>query len=242
MQNQSPSSKTTRYLQHWQVFSVFVLCLLLTIAIFSFSKENSRQKKLALATGEAVEYQRRLEEGFRVYLHLNRAITGFFAGSGRVTAQEFDEFMEAVNAMETHPGLAYIRYIPRIAMNDIGAFETKIRQALPSFSIHGSHVDPDYVYPGLYGYPYDEGSKQFTGYDFSGNRERWDAMRKARDWGKSIITKKSTYLSDPSKKILFPYSRQCTQLAKSLTPFHSGVPHLPDLSCPRSTSISLSKA
>jgi diguanylate cyclase (GGDEF)-like protein/PAS domain S-box-containing protein len=200
MENNISSSRYTRFLRNWPVLSVFVLCLLLTVFSFFFDKQHHRKVIIEHASRDGAEYQRRLQEGANTYVHLNRDVAGLFAASGDVTFQEFDVYISSVNAFETHPGLGYIGYGPRVANSSAAEFEAKARKNFTSYKIHGPHPDADFTYPLLYRFPYDESARQFTGFDFSGIPQRWEAMQKARDLGRSIATAKHAQRKNPHQK------------------------------------------
>jgi diguanylate cyclase (GGDEF)-like protein/PAS domain S-box-containing protein len=200
MKNKLSSLRHSRLFRNWLVSGVFLLGLLLTIASFFLYKQNEQEKLVKLATHDAVEYQRMLQDGAATYIHLNRDVAGFLAASGDVTAEKFNAYLSSVEAVETHPGLGYVGYIPRIANSSAAEFEEKARREFPSYKIKGVRPNTDASYPLLYGFPYDDYIRQFLGLDFSGIPERWEAMQQARDRGKSVATEKHGYLKSPDRK------------------------------------------
>ncbi|HCY63968.1 MAG TPA: hypothetical protein DHV59_14290 [Oxalobacteraceae bacterium] len=200
MKNDLLSSVDTKPLRSWPVFGVFALSVLFTFFSIFYQHQRDHQNIIKLATHDAIEYQRMLNGGATAYIHLNRDVAGFFAASDNVTAREFNAYLSSVKALETHPGLGYIGYIPRIASSDAAEFEAKARREFPSYQIHGMSPHSDAAYPLLYSFPYDEGVRKISGLDISTLPERWEAMQQARDQGRSIATEKHAYLKNPDHK------------------------------------------
>jgi diguanylate cyclase (GGDEF)-like protein/PAS domain S-box-containing protein len=177
-----------------------LLGILITLASYKAYQWQHQQKITSHVRFDAGEYSRMLWQEAQSYVHLNRDVAGLFAASDIVTNHEFEIYIRRVQAFETHPGLSYIGYLPRIATNRIGLFEAQARKTIPSYSVHSNHRDADAVYPLLYAIPFDEKAKRFVGFDYAMISEWQEAMQKAVALGKPIATRKSAYLSTPTRK------------------------------------------
>jgi diguanylate cyclase (GGDEF)-like protein/PAS domain S-box-containing protein len=186
--------------RNWQVSVTLLLSLIAPLAAYVIYQGHEQQTIASQARFDASEYSRTLWQGTKLYTHLNRDVAGLFAASDKVTPRDFEDYIRRVQAFETHPGLSYIGYVPRVATSRVAQFEAEARKTFPVYSIHSSHRDADTVYPLLYTVPFDEKAKRFIGFDYAMIPERREAMQKAADLGESIATRKSAGLSAPLGK------------------------------------------
>jgi diguanylate cyclase (GGDEF)-like protein/PAS domain S-box-containing protein len=202
MNNITSPLRHATWLRHWPMLSVFVLGLLVSAACFFVDQQQHQKRVIEHALQDALEYQRMLQEGGASYVHLNRDVAGFFTASNDVTSEQFQTYLKSVNALETHPGLGYIGYIPRVRTTNSADFETKVRKNFPSYRICCQPLEGDFIYPLLYSFPDSPRTRKLSGFNFSSFPMRWEAMELARDLGKSIASQKHAYLVDPEKRNL----------------------------------------
>jgi diguanylate cyclase (GGDEF)-like protein/PAS domain S-box-containing protein len=192
------SNRYLRLRQNSPVILLFAFCILLTSLVFLVQQKAAREKIIAHATDDAIEFQRTLQQGINSYIHLNRDLAGFFAASPIHGQKELDAYLNTSEALKAHPGLSYVGYVPRIAVGDRKKFLADVHREDPAYTLHGHGQDAGFSYSLLHAYPRDERMRQLSGLDFSGIPERWEAMQQARDLGKSIATAKHAYLNDPN--------------------------------------------
>lgn len=176
MENSTSPAAPAGFLRNWPVLAVFVAGLVVTLFSLFLYQQNRRQDTIELAGQDAAEYQRLLQRGGDSYVHLNRDVAGLFAAADDVTPREFAVYVRSVHAFDTHPGLGYIGYVPRVPN----------MSPVPNES--AAAADPNFAYPLLYRVSERNGATQLGGPDFSSIPERWEAMQQARDLGKSIAT------------------------------------------------------
>ncbi|WP_084677160.1 sensor domain-containing diguanylate cyclase [Massilia niastensis] len=192
------SSRFIPLIRNWPVLVTAILGVLVTIASYLAFQWQEQQRIASQARFDASEYSRMLQEGAQSYVHLNRDVAGLFSVSIEVTPREFESYIKRIQALETHPGLSRIGYLPRVATSQIAQFETETRKTIPSYSVQGKHRVADAAFPLLYAAPLDKSVKRFLGFDYAAIPERWEAMRNAADLGKSVATQKLAYHAAPT--------------------------------------------
>lgn len=177
------------------VFLLLVISCLLTLLAFFAQQRMQRDTIATHATSDAKEFVGALRNGVTGYLHLKHDFGGFSAASNEVRLEDFDAYLKTIQAIEEHPGLSYLGFVPRVRRAEKDRFEARMQREHKGFADRGSGQDPDHIYPYLYAYPLDERSAAARGIDFAGIPERWSAMQKARDSGETIATGRHDYVA-----------------------------------------------
>lgn len=191
-------SRFTRLVHDWPALAAAIFGMVVTVASYLAFQWQEQQRIAGHARFDAGVYSRMLQEGAQSYVHLNRDVAGFFSASIEVTPGEFRSYIDNIRSRETHPGLRYIGYLPRVATSRTARFEAEARKLMPSYSIRSSHPGGDAVFPLLYAAPFDETVQGFLGFDYAMITERREAMQAAADLGKSVATRKLAYLASPA--------------------------------------------
>lgn len=194
------SSRYSETLKNGLAVAVFITCLLVTVATFLLVKQHDQKAILKHSSQDAAEFQRALQQGANSYVRFNRYIASLFSTFRNITPDEFDKYIRDINLLEARPALKYIEYVPSVSIGVLAKFKKKARRSFPDYDIQAMRPSTDFIYPLLYGYPNDDRIGRLRGFDSSSIPERWEAMQRARDSGKSIVTARHPYLGNPSHK------------------------------------------
>jgi diguanylate cyclase (GGDEF)-like protein/PAS domain S-box-containing protein len=194
------SARYRSLLKDGPALAVFIICLLVTAVSILLDKQHDQKRILEHANQDAAGFQRVLQEGANSYVRFNRYIASLFSTFGSITPDDFDKYIRHINALEARPALKYIEYVPSVSIGDLAKFKKEARKIFPAYEIQAMRPGSDFIYPLLYGYPNDNRIGRLRGFDSSSIPERWEAMQRARDSGKSIVTARHPYIGDPSYK------------------------------------------
>ena len=194
----NPLSKLIR--QHSPAISVLVVCSFLTVLAYLSDRSRTQERISLHASADATQFQRTLQQGVDSYLHLNRDLAAYFTATDRPRAKAFEIYTKTANVLGEHPGLSYIGYVERIERAQHAQFAHAAMLDDPQLTLREPKgLDPDYFYPYLYAYPLDSRSRDAKGLDFSAVPERWTAMQRARDSGRSTATARHFYQTGPGR-------------------------------------------
>ena len=134
-----------------------------------------------------------LESSIDANLEELHNIDSLYEASLEVERHEFRAFVE--HALEKHPGIKALEWIPRVPATERLIYEESARQVFPQFRIlergtEGSMAPANLreeYYPVYYVEPY-EGNEAALGFDLASNPTRLEALNKSRDTGQSVAT------------------------------------------------------
>ena len=153
------------------------------LVYYYFSKLTREQDQLNFQrTAQEIHDQIRLR--VETSIALLRAGTGLFAASDRVTAREFDSFVQQIELDKNYPGVLGIGFARRFtAEEEANIFAEMQRQRGPGFAISPADPPRDEYIVILYLQPVNDKNKKAIGFDMATEPVRRRAMDTARDSG-----------------------------------------------------------
>ena len=154
------------------------------LVYYYFSKLTREQDQLNFErTAQEIHDQIRLR--VETSIALLRAGTGLFAASDRVTAREFDSFVQQIELDKNYPGVLGIGFARRFTgEEEPNIFAEMQRQRGPGFAISPADPPRDEYIVILYLQPATEPNRKAIGFDMVTEGNRRQAMLVARDSGK----------------------------------------------------------
>lgn len=149
--------------------------------------------------------QAAIEARLELYIGLLRAGAGLFAGSGRVTKEEFGAFARMLDLPGRYPGAQGIGFARQVRADELAGFEAAMRRdGAEAVSVFPAGEREEY-FPIQFLEPLDRRNQHAVGYDMFSDPTRRSAMERARDGGEPAATSRVTLVQeiDPVKQIGF---------------------------------------
>jgi methyl-accepting chemotaxis protein len=164
------------------------------------------QQKNLVEVNAAARYERELERTraeiftrFRSYDNLHASSRGLFMGSDGVSRDEWRDYVLGLDIQVRYPGINGVGFIEYVPQSRRAEFEAEIRGYNPALSVRqippGNLTENDFAYIIKYAEPASQNEKGI-GYDITGEPQRREAADKARDNGRSTLTKQTIKLEE----------------------------------------------
>jgi diguanylate cyclase (GGDEF)-like protein/PAS domain S-box-containing protein len=168
--NTARPASTVRHLisglrQHWPVAGVFLLCIAIACGAMMSIERRAQRSVIANATADAIDYERRFQQGLDGYVHFGRHLAAFAESAEALDASKFGRYLQAVNMLQAYPGVNHAGYI---APSGKGSDHYRVRLI----------------------YPQNDQAQQALDADVTAVPARWEAMQRARDSGRPVATAK----------------------------------------------------
>ncbi|MFQ6017148.1 MAG: CHASE domain-containing protein [Kiloniellaceae bacterium] len=169
---------------------------------FVFANRSHEAQVQRAFEEHSVHYTMLVGGSIERHLAVIASMTGFFNAVGTVTRNEFRTFAEG--NLARNPAVQALEWIPRVPAANRAAYEGAARRdGYPAFRITERNGEGDLVpaaareeyYPVYFMAPY-EGNEAALGFDHASNPDRLDALRRARDSGRPVATKRVRLVQD----------------------------------------------
>jgi CHASE1-domain containing sensor protein len=134
--------------------AVLLVCMLVTIMASLFEQHHAKERAAMLASADATQFQRTLQQGIDSYLARNHSLAAHFsaldAAPGEADIASFDAYMRSADGLRQNPGMSYIGYIRPNARTEAPT------EAVP---------DPAFTYPYLFIFPHDARARSVSTLD-----------------------------------------------------------------------------
>jgi signal transduction histidine kinase len=167
---------------------VSLLLLAVTAVLLGSVNHSIETKDSAAFESEVARTTDAIRERSETTVTLLRGTAGLFAGSVRVTRDEFRAYVGELRLRERYPGVLGIGFSERIAPQDL---ERRVRdlqgQGAPDFHVWPPHPREEY-HAIVYLEPLDVRNAAAIGFDMFTEPMRRDAMARARDEGRETAS------------------------------------------------------
>jgi signal transduction histidine kinase/integral membrane sensor domain MASE1/DNA-binding NarL/FixJ family response regulator len=175
-----------------------IIPLISTLFAWDYSSTYIYQKNLQQFSNLAEENRKALEYRMESYSHILLGGAGFFSGSQNVSRSEWGAFSDMVDVTRNFPGVSGIGYIESVPKGNLDIFLNKVRQdGFSNFNIsppgeHPDHFIITYIEP-------IETNRTAIGLNIAFEKNRYEAAIRARDTGRTTITRHVTLVQDKKK-------------------------------------------
>lgn len=189
----------------------------LAVVLFGYSRQWEEERQQAAFEQRAAEISHAFAERLTGYLEVLHSVERFYASSTEVSREEFRTFVGG--ALQRFPGIRAVGWNPRVAAADRAATEQAARAVLPQFEFTelapggrlvraGERAE---YFPAYYLEP-NAGNEMVAGYDLGSEAVRREALLRARDTGRAVVTERITLVQDLPQKagvlVLLPVYEQ----------------------------------
>ena len=180
-------------------YGVLLISLLLTALAYYYVSQNVEAQNRLRFDETTQATQEAIERRTKGYLDAMFGARGLFYGSGSVTRQEWDNYVEGIKPDKRFEGLQALGYAERLDPQEREAFSRGAQgEGLPP-------LHPDLVpggerrvyFPITYVGPLDVANQEGLNYDFYADPLHREAMDQAQDTGRPRATKMVNVLTEP---------------------------------------------
>lgn len=185
------------YLPAFAAFCAFILTLL---AFFLTTKSINEREALAF-NSLSVQVKQSISTRMQTYINALVQTRSMFYVTDEVDRKEFYHYIENLNLLEEYPGIQGIGFTKRILKKDLASHITAIRKAgFPQYKVWPEFNRPEY-HTIIYLEPFNWRNQKAFGFDMFTDATRREAMEKARDTGRPIITNRVTLVQETGHDI-----------------------------------------
>ncbi|MEN9935708.1 MAG: hypothetical protein RLZZ387_2287 [Chloroflexota bacterium] len=156
--------------------------LLLTLVTSLYTAAITRANDQLRFESQVQQTQEAIAARLDTYISLLRGVTGLYAASDSITAEDFRAYVDRLDLRERYPGMQGIGFSLRVPSGEEHALISIRRQSHPDF-----HIWPDgprdELHTILYLEPLDLRNQAALGFDMFSEPTRRAAMERARDTG-----------------------------------------------------------
>lgn len=183
---------------HWYHWAVVIASLMLTLAAWQFTKQQSEEKTGLRFNREAEQVLALVRERMEKYEDgLWSGVSAIQSAGGEVTYNQWRVFSESLGIAAKYPGINGIGVIHHVSEDDLPRYLAEQRQDRPEYRVHPPHQEGEY-WPITYVEPVDQNAAA-VGLDMAHETNRYSAARKARDTGEAQITGPIVLVQDAQK-------------------------------------------
>lgn len=182
------------FARRWNVLLPLLVCLLLVITAFTFTRYREEQKQQLEFRLKAERVGQNLQNRLDSHSDILHNIERLYASSIEVSRSDFATFVS--HTLQNQKAISYLSWVPRVTHQQREKFEVSVlREGYASFQIHEidtqknlieASIRDDY-YPIRYLEPFAENSHMF-GYDMGSNVVLRNAIEDARDSGNLTVS------------------------------------------------------
>jgi sigma-B regulation protein RsbU (phosphoserine phosphatase) len=188
----------------WHVLAaVGMLVCGLFVTLLGWRNADSLTDELAQERFEAraAEIAHAIEDRVDTYEMALRGGLALSSALGRVSREQWREYVAALKLLQNYPGIQGLGYAPLVRDGDVRRHEEMIRaQGFPSYSI--KPPGPRQIYmPIVYLEPFDASNQRAFGFDMFSEPVRRKAMERARDTGRTEVSGKVTLVQDSDEGV-----------------------------------------
>lgn len=168
----------------------FMLIFLLTLFIYSETKQKALERNGKLFELKATQATQALELRMRDYIQIMVGAKALFVSSDSVTREDWQQYYSTLKIEENYPGIQGIGYSHFVRPDELQSHISRMQQdGLPEYTIRPVGKRPIYSSI-IFLEPYDERNKRAFGFDMFSDSVRRSAMQMARDTRKPALSGK----------------------------------------------------
>lgn len=168
-----------------------IITLLLTLAATSLIAVVVNNRDEVRFNNARRSARSQIEVRLHAYIAALRAADGFFAASDFVDRDEFEEYVSRLDLQETYPGIQGIGFARRVPAVEVRDIEEDARAAgISLYEVWPGEPRRAEYYPIIYLEPHDRRNRAAMGYDMFSDSVRREAMERARDTGRAVLSGK----------------------------------------------------
>ena len=183
---------------HWMHWLVIVLSFVLTTGAWYFAQSQVDNKQMTQFNRDVSNVHEVLEIRMQRYEDaLWGGVATIQSQSSGIDHNEWRRFSNVLNIEERYPGINGIGVIYAIDNGNTDIFVSEQQRARPEFKIHPPHKAPE-TFPITYIEPI-ENNRAALGLDMAHEKNRYDAIKRARRTGMATITGPIILVQDHKK-------------------------------------------
>ncbi|MFZ6734382.1 CHASE domain-containing protein [Undibacterium sp. Ji42W] len=182
------------YARRWSVLVPLLICLMLVITAFAFTRYREEQKQQLEFRLKAERIGQNLQNKLDTHADIMRNIERLYASSLQVSRSDFATFVS--HTLQSQKAISFLSWVPKVDLEQRQSFEvTVLREGFANYQLQEMNefnqlvevsVRDEY-YPIRYIEPFFENHQMF-GYDMGSTTARRIAIEDARDSGHLTVT------------------------------------------------------
>ena len=182
------------YARRWSVMVPLLICLMLVITAFAFTRYREEQKQQLEFRLKAERIGQNLQNKLDTHADIMRNIERLYASSLQVSRSDFATFVS--HNLQSQKAISFLSWVPRVDLQQRQSFEvTVLREGFANYQIQEMNEFQQLVevsvrdeyYPIRYIEPFFDNHQMF-GYDMGSTTARRIAIEDARDSGHLTVT------------------------------------------------------
>ncbi|HXG90028.1 MAG TPA: response regulator [Vicinamibacterales bacterium] len=189
-------------------WAVLAVALAVTVGVATQQLAALQERAGLRFIGDADEVRHALQQRVDAYMDLLSASRALFASSTEVTRDEWAAFVTGLNPTERFPGIVGMTFVTRVAADDRDRFVRSVQddrsvspEGFPYFDIWPARRGEE-SFVNVFVEPFALNAATF-GYDQSAEPVRRDALFRARDSGKPVVTGRLHLIADMQSQAAF---------------------------------------
>lgn len=195
-------AKFKLFIQYYFLATIaFLFFLLLTFFVYFTLQKKAREQNEKVFAIRTVQARETLLRRVNNYFQVLKGGKALFAASGKVTRQEWKNYISALEVTENYPGIQGIGYAQVIRSEELKNHVQEIRSSgFPDYTV--SPVGNRLLYtPIVFIEPFSGRNLRAFGFDMFSEPIRREAMEKARDSGQPALTSKVRLVQETDEDI-----------------------------------------
>ncbi len=185
-----PLRKLLKFRNAWVAWGVFLVSVIATILLWQLSIRLVEDRTEARFRTQSLQLRTAIEERLLNYEQVLAGSAGLFAVSGRVTREQWSEYVNKVDINRYYPGIEGIGFVERIGVRQMADHISSVRaQGIYDYLVRPLGKGP-YYYPMVYMEPGTDRNRRALGYDAFSDPVHRSAMERARDAAVPMVTGK----------------------------------------------------
>ncbi|MBW3198579.1 bifunctional diguanylate cyclase/phosphodiesterase [Marinobacter nauticus] len=174
----------------WIAWVVFLVSVVATVLLWQVSIRLVEDRTEARFRTQSLQLKTAIEERLLNYEQVLAGSAGLFAVTGKVTRDQWKEYVDNVDINRYYPGIEGIGYVERIGVREMADHIASVRaEGLYNYLVKPLGTGP-YYYPMVYLEPGTERNRKALGYDAFSDPIHRTAMEQARDDAIPTVTGK----------------------------------------------------
>ncbi|MDX1597042.1 MAG: EAL domain-containing protein [Marinobacter sp.] len=174
----------------WVAWLLLAASIAITLLLWQLSIHLVEDRTEARFRTQSLQLKTAIEERLLNHEQVLAGSAGLFAVAGRVSRDEWREYVDKVDINRYYPGIQGIGYVQRIGVRDMADHISSVRaEGVHNYLVTPLGSGPDY-YPMVYLEPGTDRNRRALGYDAFSDPIHRRAMEEARDGAKPTVTGK----------------------------------------------------
>jgi len=183
----------------WIAWVVFLVSVVATVLLWQVSIRLVEDRTEARFRTQSLQLKTAIEERLLNYEQVLAGSAGLFAVTGKVTRDQWKEYVDNVDINRYYPGIEGIGYVERIGVREMADHIASVRaEGLYNYLVKPLGTGP-YYYPMVYLEPGTERNRKALGYDAFSDPIHRTAMEQARDDAIPTVTGKVVLVQETAR-------------------------------------------